>query len=107
MSILPKIKRLSDSLKQEENPDLILTTKAVIVGMTNFYFKNKKSKDLAQYRFENFCLNCEYNVEDPVEEMQVNDSEIPAMTNRMCGHCGGCTLSYKTRQNIKPCFKWK
>ena len=106
MEIIAKIKRLSESLKSEENPDVVLTTKAALFGMTNFYFRNKKSKDSALQKYENFCLNCEHNLIDPIKEMRVFDFDIPQMTNKMCGDCG-CVLSYKTRQNIKPCKKWK
>ncbi len=105
MNILAAIKRLSNSLKSEKDPDIILTTKAIIVGMTNFYFNNKKEE--AEQLYKNFCINCEYNVEETDKELQLVDTQIPEMTKRMCSFCGGCVLSFKTRQNIKPCSKWK
>lgn len=104
MDILQGIKRLKNSLSNEKDPDIILTTKAIMVGMTNFYFKNKK--DEALEKFQKFCVNCPLNKIDPVESMQVEDSEIPELSKRMCGDCG-CVLSFKVRQNIKPCQKWK
>lgn len=104
MDILQGLSRLRKSLKNEKDPDVILTTKAIIVGMTNFYFKNKKNEALD--KFNKFCVNCPSNIVDPAKDMQVEDSEIPEMSKKMCGDCG-CVLSFKTRQNIKPCPKWK
>lgn len=104
MNILVGIQRLSKSIAEETDPEIITSTKAVIAGMGNFYFGKKY--DYALDKYENFCLNCPSNVEDPVESMHVEDKQIPGLSGRMCSDCG-CTLSFKTRQNIKPCSKWK
>ena len=50
MDILQGIKRLKNSLSNEKDPDIILTTKAIMVGMTNFYFKNKKDEALEKFQ---------------------------------------------------------
>lgn len=50
MDILQGIKRLKNSLSNEKDPDIILTTKAIIVGMTNFYFKNKKMRHWKNFK---------------------------------------------------------
>lgn len=104
MNILEGLARLRRSLADEKDPDIILTTKAIIVGMTNFYFKRKTSE--AKQIYDKFCVNCPSNTEDPVADMHVIDEEIPALSKRMCQDCG-CVLSFKTRQNIKLCSKWK
>lgn len=104
MEIKESIKRLSKSLEGEENKGVVTTTKAIIVGMTNFYFslKNERAKRI----YNDFCKDCEDNIVDHVEEMHVEDKVIPMLSKRMCGDCG-CVLSFKVRQNIKPCRKWK
>lgn len=103
MNILAGIKRLRDSLRNEKDPNIILSTKAIIVGMSNFYFNNKREE--AERLYKEFCINCEYNLEETDKDLQIIDKHIPGLTNRMCGDCG-CVLSFKTRQNIKPCSKW-
>lgn len=104
MSITDKIQRLKEGLASETDPDLILSTKAIISGMAGFYFKLRGA--LAQRRYEQHCKSCEHNVEDPVEDMRETDSEIPELSGRMCSHCGGCVLSFKIRQSVKKCDFW-
>lgn len=104
MDILTGLSRLRKSLNKETDPEVIKTTKAIIVGMTNFYFNKKNSEAFEIY--QKYCINCEHNSIDPVESMQVEDTEVPELSKRMCKDCG-CVLSFKTRQNIKPCQKWK
>lgn len=108
MSILDKIKRLKDGLASETDPDLILSTRAIISGMTNFYFNldSARPKKLAEKRLNDHCSTCEHNVEDPIEDMKVIDKEIPDLSGRMCKHCGGCVLSFKLRQSLKKCELW-
>lgn len=103
--MLDKIKRLRQSLKEETDVDVILTIRAVISGMANFHLGI--NNDLARERYEKYCKNCVHNVEEPIESMRVEDKSVPELSGRMCDHCGGCTLSYKLRQNIKLCEFWK
>ncbi|MEJ8604635.1 hypothetical protein JSO60_06675 [Riemerella anatipestifer] len=101
-----KIERLISSMKKEENPEIAKTLKAVAVGMTNFHLGIKSATKTAEERYTNHCSKCEYNQEEKVSTMVVIDEKIPQLSKRYCGLCG-CVLSYKLRQNIKPCEKWK
>ena len=91
-------------MESESNPDVKRDLKAVVSGMSNFYFglNTKKAKE----RFENHCKGCEFNIKEPIEDMRVKDLIIPELSNRQCGYCG-CVLSYKIRQNVKKCDYWK
>lgn len=104
MDILEGIKRIKKGLEKESDPDIVKDAKAVISGMSNFYFGLKTP--LAKERFDKFCKDCEYNVVDPVEDMQVKDSIIPELSKKQCGFCG-CVLSYKIRQSVKKCVYWE
>lgn len=104
MSITDKIQRLKEGLASETDPDLILSTKAIISGIVNHHLNLRK--DLALQRYEQHCKGCEFNVEDPVDDMRVEDKLIPELSGKMCNHCGGCVLSYKIRQSIKKCEFW-
>lgn len=99
-----KIKRYQDSLKNESDPNVVRDLKAIISGMLNYHLGISK---LGKERFEKYCKDCAYNVLDPVPEMRVMDEKIPELAGRMCAYCGGCVLSWKVRQSIKPCEFWK
>lgn len=105
MSISSKIERLKKALSTEEDPDILLSGRAILSGMLNFKLGLKTPQ--AKQRFIDFCKSCEHNVEDPVEDMREVDKQIPDLSGKMCDYCGGCVLSYKIRQTIKPCDKWK
>lgn len=105
MSVSEKIKRLKQALEETEDPDYAKTIKGVIVGMTNYNLG--LSTEVARKRYEDFCKECDFNVQDPVPELRIQDKKIPELSERMCDHCGGCLLSYKLRQSIKPCEFWK
>ncbi len=105
MSLLEKINRLKESIGNEENPDTVKLLKAVACGMTNYHLGLKN--DTAKERYEKYCSGCEYNAEEPIKSMQVEDSAIPEISNKICTHCGGCVLSYKLRQSVKKCEFWK
>lgn len=92
------------NLKSETDPDIIRDSKAVISGMSNFYFGLKT--DIAKERFENHCKGCVFNVQEPIEDMRVTDKVIPELSDRMCGLCT-CVLCYKIRQSVKKCEYWK
>lgn len=102
--ILEGIKRIQQNLETETDPNVIKDMKAVISGMSNFYFglKTKTAKE----RFENYCKSCDFNIKEPIEDMRVKDSIIPELSDRQCGFCG-CVLSYKIRQSVKKCEYWK
>ncbi len=102
--ILEGIKRLQKNMQEENDPDIKKDLKAVVSGMSNFYFGLKTN--LARERFENHCRTCEFNIKEPIEEMRVKDSIIPDLSGKQCGLCG-CVLSYKIRQSIKKCEYWK
>lgn len=100
------IKRFCESLKKQEDIDLIRDTKAVAVGVKNFNFINQDAEQLANERFEKSCKNCAFNIHEPIEELRVNDKRIPELSERTCGECG-CVLSYKLRQSVKKCGIWQ
>ena len=102
--IIEGIKRLKESLERETNPDVKKDLKAVACGMSNFYLGLKNSEAIE--RFENHCKSCEFNIQEPLEEMKVKDSTVPQLSGRQCGLCG-CVLSFKIRQSIKKCQYWK
>lgn len=105
MSFFEKIKRLKQSLLETNDPDYAKTLKAIIAGMTNYNLG--LSNDIAKKRFEEACKDCAFNIQDPIQEMRVVDKNNPELSGRMCAHCGGCVLSYKLRQSVKPCEFWK
>ena len=101
-----KIKRYQDSLKKEQDPDVIKDIKAIISGMTHFYISSKEYNQIANTRLESNCKGCAYFISDPVESEKVIDKDIPKLSGKICSLCG-CTSSYKLRQSIKPCKFWK
>lgn len=102
--VLEGIKRIQKNLENETDPDVKKDLKAVLSGMSNFYFGLKTK--VARERYEESCNGCEFNVKEPIEAMRVSDSIIPEISNRQCSLCG-CVLSYKIRQSIKKCQYWK
>lgn len=100
------IKRFCESLKKQEDIDLIRDSKAVAIGVKNFTFKDEKAESLAVERFEKNCKSCNFNILEPIEELRVTDKRIPELTDRTCGECG-CVLAYKLRQSIKKCSRWQ
>lgn len=104
--MLEKIKRLRQSIKGESNKEIAITLKAVMAGMTNFTLGISSAKKLAEKRYKDYCSGCEYNTKEQVKELIVEDEDIPQLSGRSCADCG-CVLSYKLRQNIKQCRKWK
>lgn len=103
--MIEKIKRLKEALAETDDPTYAKTLKAIIVGMTNYYLGLWSG--LAKERFEKFCKNCAFNIQDPIVDMRIEDHKVPELSQRMCAYCGGCVLSYKLRQSIKPCEFWK
>lgn len=101
-----EIKRFCESLKKQEDIDLIRDTKAVGVGILNFKTRNKKALELANKRFENHCKSCKFSIEEPIPELRVEDKQIPELSGKTCGDCG-CILSYKLRQSVKKCSRWE
>lgn len=104
MSLSSKIQRLQEALASESDPDLLKSGQAILAGMA--FFKLGIKSSLAKKRYEDHCSGCEFNVTDPVEDMRETDSQIPAASDKMCSHCGGCVLSYKLRQSVKKCEFW-
>lgn len=104
--MLEKIKRFRESLKREQDPEIIKSTKAVMQGVTNFHLGIKSAENIARERFEKHCKSCVFNIPELVESLQVTDEKIPRLTNRQCGNCG-CVLAYKLRQSVKKCEFWK
>ena len=95
---------MQKNLETEKDPDVKKDIKAVISGMTNFYFgRNTK---VARERYENHCKNCKYFQDEPIKDMRVSDSIIEEISGKMCGFCG-CVLSYKIRQSVKKCVFWE
>ena len=104
MNLLEGIKRMQENVKTEDDPDVITDTKAVISGMSNFYFGLKTK--LARERLEKFCGGCIHNTDEPIPDMRVRDNTIPELSNKTCDLCG-CVLSFKIRQSVKKCQYWK
>ncbi|RMZ60064.1 hypothetical protein D1632_10775 [Chryseobacterium nematophagum] len=105
MSLSEKIKRLKKALAETDDSCYAKTLKAIIVGMTNFHLG--LFHDVAKRRFEDYCKNCAFNIQEPISDMRVQDEKVPELSERMCAHCMGCVLSYKLRQSVKPCEFWK
>lgn len=101
-----QIKRFCESLKKQEDINLIRDTKAVAIGVKNFNFLNENAEKLAKERLENHCTFCNFNILEPIEELRVTDKRITELSKRTCGDCG-CVLSYKLRQSVKKCSKWE
>lgn len=99
-------KRFCESLKNQEEVNIIRDTKAVAVGITNFKTNNKKAYELAKKRFDLNCQNCNFSIEEPIPELRVEDKQIPELSGKTCGECG-CILSYKLRQSVKKCSRWE
>lgn len=74
-------------------------------GFENFKNPTQQVESLAKDRAKT-CIGCPLFVDEPVDFLRVTDTRIPELSDKMCDGCG-CTLSYKTRQSIKPCDKWQ
>lgn len=74
-------------------------------GKFNFENSNIDIELLAIERKET-CISCEMYEDECIESFQVEDKNIPELSNKMCGDCF-CILAYKLRQSIKKCNKWK
>ena len=101
---MDKFHRLKEALASETNPDIIMSTKAIMQGMTFFYLG--VNTRIAKLRYDKYCKSCKHNVPDPVKSMHEIDKSIPGLSGRMCDHCGGCVLSFKLRQDVKKCDYW-
>lgn len=101
-----KVRRYQKRLKEESNPDVVKDMQAIISGMTNFFCKNKKAREIAEERLKNYCSSCAYFISDPVDSEKVQDKDIPELSGKICSLCG-CTSAYKLRQSIKKCEFWK
>lgn len=100
------MKRFCESLKKQEEIDIIRDTKAIAIGLKNFTFVNEDAERLANERLEKSCHGCEFNIMEAIEELRVKDERIPELTNKTCGQCG-CILAYKLRQSVKKCNRWE
>lgn len=76
----------------------------VIEGMANKI--SGSMDDVAKQRAE-ICAECDSMVDEPIEELAINDKNIPEISRKMCNECG-CSLPYLLRQNRKKCKlkKW-
>lgn len=76
----------------------------VIEGMANKI--SGGMEDVAKDR-AHICTLCPSMVDEPIEELAINDSKIPEISRKMCNECG-CALPYLLRQNRKKCKlnKW-
>lgn len=75
------------------------------IGVYNFKHPDPQTEALAIER-KNTCVGCPLYVEEPIFFLRVTDPRIVELSNKMCNDCG-CTLSYKLRQSIVKCEKWK
>lgn len=77
----------------------------VKTGVYNFKHPDLKTEQLAIER-KNTCINCPFYVDEPIDFFKIKDSRIEELSNKMCDECG-CTLSYKLRQSIEKCERWR
>jgi hypothetical protein len=75
------------------------------IGMKNFKFPKQEVEILAKQRTDT-CIYCEKCTDEPIPIFRVEDENIKILSNKICNDCG-CTLSYKTRQSLKKCERWK
>lgn len=75
------------------------------VGKSNFEHPTPCIEKLAQQRAE-ICKGCEFFKQEPIEQFQVVDSRIPVLSKMYCEDCG-CISSYKLRQSIDECDRWR
>lgn len=73
-------------------------------GKNNFEFPTPCIEKKAIERLA-ICKDCEFFQDEPIKEFRVTDKNIPEFSGKYCDDCG-CTLSYKSRQNIEICEKW-
>jgi len=62
------------------------------------------TENVAKKRLET-CKKCEYFELEPIAFLRIKDKNIPELSQKYCRSCG-CSLPYKTRQNIETCPKW-
>lgn len=101
-------KKLIRLLKEErdKNSPSYQSLIAIIKGVWFFLKPKLAVEDKAKKRFENYCRRCPFFQDEVYESEKVEDERIPELSGKMCSDCG-CTLSFKTRQNVKKCKKWK
>lgn len=102
--VISFIKRLSESIKKESDPSIILTARAALRGAINLATGQleTKSEDFAY-----ICKTCPGRIDETDDSLAVKDPDFDFLSGKMCGACGGCVLSYKVRQSLKLCDKWE
>ncbi|WP_448607592.1 hypothetical protein [Paenimyroides ceti] len=74
-------------------------------GKHNFENENPDVEALALKRSE-ICSGCEYFKTEPIKKFHVTDDRIPVLSKMYCEDCG-CISSFKLRQSIEVCKKWR
>lgn len=77
----------------------------MIEGKRNFENPKDEIERLAAERAE-ICKGCRYFKKEPIDFLRIKDDRIPDLSEMSCGKCG-CILSYKLRQSISICKRWK
>lgn len=78
---------------------------AFVQGKRNYENPTNKIEKLAKERFKT-CVDCVFFKKEPVDFLRIQDKYITELSGMYCEDCG-CSLTYKTRQSIKKCKKWK
>lgn len=73
-------------------------------GKRNFNSNNSEIEELARKRAE-ICKKCTFYSDEPIYFFSIED-RIEDLSKKMCRDCG-CSLSYKARQFMVVCEKWK
>jgi hypothetical protein len=102
---MPLFNDLLDMKKRflkESDIDLRAKLLAVVKGIYNY--RNNKNTEIAIERYNEFCKGCEFLETETNEFLIVKD--VYELHAKKCNDCG-CVLSYKNRQSISKCKKWK
>lgn len=81
-----------------------MNIKAINEGIKNFKKNDKKINDLARERYES--CKCGYLPSKIIQATIPEDKAIPEISKKLCEECN-CVLSFKLRQGIEKCKKWK
>jgi len=73
-------------------------------GKKNLELELPEIEEEAKRRAE-ICKACPLFEDEPIEDLKIKDTRIPALDSKICGDCG-CSSPYLLRQNTKLCRNW-
>lgn len=93
------------SLIQKANTIIQSGSQPLMDGYHNYNNPNPDIEEIAGERLS-ICITCPHYQDEEIKMFQIDDKLLPMASNKKCNDCG-CILSYKIRQLVIRCNKWK